>query len=292
MPWIQITLQTVESQVESITGLLDNLGALSVTYRDAADQPLFEPPPGETPLWMATMITGLFEATTDLEQIMLTISSQTDAVTGMRGEILEDKDWVRAWMDHYHPMQFGHDLWVVPSHHSPPNPHATNILLDPGMAFGTGTHPTTAMCLSWLAEHPPQDKRVVDFGCGSGILAIAAAKLGASAVFAIDNDPQALMATRENARQNEVHTYITVMGVEATFTDNSDVLVANILSRPLISLARHFSEILCPDGTIALSGILEEQADEVIAAYSAWFDLVISQQRENWVLLSGHRLAV
>jgi len=290
MPWLQLKIQTDQQHVDSISEQLTEFGSLSVTFEDAADQPLFEPPPGETPLWSDTLITGLFEAETDIESIRQQLSElYCEHITAMRSEILEDKDWVREWMEHYKPMHFGHDLWIVPSHHSPPNPGANNILLDPGLAFGTGTHPTTAMCLGWLAEHPPANQTVIDYGCGSGILAIAAAKLGAAKVFAIDNDPQALQATHANADNNKVLTNIVCGGIEQPIPEPADCLVANILAGPLISLAELFSEICRPGGTIALSGILQEQAEMVSQAYAEQFVLEEIQQQGDWVLLSGYR---
>ena len=290
MPWLQLKIQTDQHYVDPISDSLTELGSLSVTFQDAADQPLFEPPPGETPMWSDTLITGLFEADSDIEKISQQIRDQyPDHISALRSEILEDKDWVREWMQDYKPMHFGYDLWIIPSHHAPPDPQAMNILLDPGLAFGTGTHPTTAMCLSWLAAHPPKDQAVIDYGCGSGILAIAAAKLGARSVIAIDNDPQALIATRTNAENNKVANTIECGGVDYPVPRPADCLVANILAGPLISLAERFSEICRPGGKIALSGILQEQAQLVREAYADWFNLDEIQQQEDWVLLSGHR---
>jgi ribosomal protein L11 methyltransferase len=290
MPWLQLKIQTDKSSVEHLSDLLMESGALSVTFQDAADQPLFEPPPGETPLWSDTLVTGLFEADTDIESIGNKLQSQhPQQITAIRTEILEDKDWVREWMEHYEPMHFGHNLWIVPSHHQAPDPNAINILLDPGLAFGTGTHPTTAMCLSWLAEHPPFGKFVIDYGCGSGILAIAAAKLGAKHVLAIDNDPQALVASRDNAETNEVLNNIECGGVDYPIPEPADCLVANILAGPLVSLAGRFSEICRPGATIALSGILLEQAEMVRQAYAKYFTLDEQRQHDDWILLSGSR---
>ena len=192
-------------------------------------------------------------------------------------------------MQHYEPMSFGNKLWIVPSHHKAPEPDGINILLDPGLAFGTGTHPTTAMCLGWLAQHPPVDQTVIDYGCGSGILAIAAAKLGANKVIAIDNDPQALLATRNNAENNHVLNKIECGGVEHAIPTPADCLLANILAGPLVNLASLFSEICRPGGTIVLSGILQEQASMVSQAYSEYFTLIEEHQQGDWVLLSGSR---
>lgn len=263
---------------------------MSVTYEDAADQPLYEPPPGETPLWHRTIVTGLFETNLDIEKIAQVIQHKNaDAIESLRCEILEDKDWVREWMDRYQPMQFGDKLWIVPSHHTPPDPNAVNILLDPGLAFGTGTHPTTAMCLRWLAAHPPTNQTVVDYGCGSGILAIAAAKLGAKQVIAVDNDPQALLATARNGEHNQVASYIECRGITPPLQDHCDTLLANILAGPLISLAKRFSEIVRPGGNIVLSGILAEQAEAVQHTYETWFDFQQKLQQDDWVLLNATR---
>ena len=290
MPWIQLKLQTNAEYVETVSDHLMELGALSVTYQDAADQPLFEPPPGETPIWSDTQVTGLFEADTDIEPVREALANQFgQRITPSRSEILEDKDWVREWMDSYQPMQFGKQLWIVPSHHTPPDPSAVNILLDPGLAFGTGTHPTTAMCLRWLASNPPVNQIVIDYGCGSGILAIAAARLAARRVYAIDNDPQALLATRSNAQQNQVAELIECGGVDHPLPPEADCLLANILAAPLISLAPYFADRLHTGGKLVLSGILKEQADAVRAAYMPWFDLEDAQQQEDWILFSGRR---
>lgn len=290
MPWLQLKIHTASQHVEAITDQLMELGALSVTYEDAQNQPLFEPPPGETPIWDQTIITGLFEASVNIDAVSDTIVQQNkDRINHVRSEILEDKDWVREWMERYHPMQFGENLWIVPSHHAPPDPAAVNILLDPGLAFGTGTHPTTAMCLGWLAEHPPVDQLVIDYGCGSGILAIAAARLGAKHVIAVDNDPQALQATRLNADNNQVTSHIECTGVDKPLSVQCDVLLANILAGPLIELAGQFSEIVRASGKIVLSGILREQANAVIEAYLPWFSIALSQEQTDWVLLTGTR---
>ena len=276
--------------MDNISDALMDLGALSVTYQDAADQPLFEPPPGETPIWSDTLITGLFEADCEINVIAGQLQQRfNEAITAQRSEILEDKDWIREWMADYKPMHFGGRLWIVPSHHNPPDPDAINILLDPGLAFGTGTHPTTAMCLAWLAENPTENQSVIDYGCGSGILAIAAAKLGANQIIGIDNDPQAILATNDNAQKNSVSDRITCAGVDFPITAQVDCLLANILAGPLISLAERFSEFVRPGGTITLSGILAEQAALVSAAYEPWFDIDVPEQQGDWILLSGRR---
>jgi ribosomal protein L11 methyltransferase len=290
MPWLQVKCSTRPPYVDELSEWLTAHGALSVTYEDAADQPLYEPPPGETPLWQHTIVTGLYEANTDVDALTQAIQDfAPTAIDTLRVEILEDKDWVREWMTRYQPMQFGDALWIVPSHHTPPDPKAVNILLDPGLAFGTGTHPTTAMCLRWLAAHPPLEQTVVDYGCGSGILAIAAAKLGAKQVIAVDNDPQALLATARNAEHNQVAAYIKCLDVTPPLQTTCDTLLANILAGPLISLAPRFAEIVRPGGNIVLSGILAEQAETVRHAYETWFAFQPMLQQDDWVLLNATR---
>jgi ribosomal protein L11 methyltransferase len=289
MPWLQLKINTISEHVDALSDALNELGALSLTYEDAQDQPLFEPPPGETPIWAETIITGLFDASNDIDAITKQlVEVHPDKISATRSEILEDKDWVREWMERYKPMQFGERLWIVPSHHSPPDPQAVNILLDPGLAFGTGTHPTTAMCLEWLDAHPPHDQQVVDYGCGSGILAIAAAKLGASHVEAIDNDPQALLATKSNADHNQVTSRVNCKGIDS-IPMTCDLLLANILAGPLIQLTTRFSAFTRPDANIVLSGILREQASDVLNAYQPWFDIALTKEKEDWVLLTGKR---
>lgn len=289
MPWLQLKINTSSKHVDVLSDALNELGALSLTYEDAQDQPLFEPPPGETPIWAETIITGLFDASNNIDGITKQlVKVHQDKISAARSEILEDKDWVREWMDRYKPMQFGKRLWIIPSHHSPPDTQAVNILLDPGLAFGTGTHPTTAMCLEWLDAHPPRDLQVVDYGCGSGILAIAAAKLGASHVEAIDNDPQALLATKSNAKHNQVASLVSCKGVEGTPME-CDLLLANILAGPLIQLATRFSAFTRAGAKIVLSGILREQASDVLNAYQPWFDIALTKEEEDWVLLTGKR---
>jgi len=290
MPWLQLIIQTHQTHAESLSDMLMDAGALAVTYQDAADQPIFEPPPGETPIWSDTQLTGMFDANENLEQISQHIRQAAgDRIVALRSEILEDKDWVREWMDNYHPMQFGDSLWIVPGHREPPDPTATNILLDPGLAFGTGTHPTTAMCLQWLADHDLHDKTVIDYGCGSGILAIAAAKRGSHEVLAIDNDPQALTATRDNAEKNAVHQYIRCHGVQTPITIQCDLLLANILAGPLVELAPLFAGLVKPGGELVLSGILAEQARFVKDAYTKWFEMHPTTQQGDWIRLTGTR---
>jgi ribosomal protein L11 methyltransferase len=209
------------------------------------------------------------------------------ALPSYRIEAIEDKDWVREWMDNFHPMCFGEKLWICPSWHQPPKPDAINILLDPGLAFGTGTHPTTALCLNWLDQADLEDKTVIDYGCGSGILAIAAALLGAKKVIGVDTDPQALEATQANAERNNVQiaTYLP----QDCPNERADVVLANILAGPLQALAPTLASLSRPNADIILSGILEGQADTVSMSYQSLFTMQAPTQKEEWVRLVGQR---
>jgi len=292
MPWIQVKLQGTGTDNEQIEDLLLELGAVSVTLEDSADQPLFEPPPGATPMWDAITYTGLFDAATDMDLVEMALRNELGADLPVRVEALEDKNWEREWMKNYKPIPFGNRLWVCPSWLTPPDPNAVNMLLDPGLAFGTGTHPTTAMCLQWLDAHDVAGKVAMDFGCGSGILAIAAALLGAKKIYCIDNDPQALLATRENAERNGVRDRIEILTPEQLKSDiQVDVMLANILAGPLVSLAPQLSAHTKPGGDIVLSGILAEQASSVSDAYTPWFDMNAPLQTEDWIRLSGQKRA-
>lgn len=289
--WLQLTLETIQHSSEQLENALLQAGAIAVILQDAGDQPVLEPPPGETPLWPHSRVTGLFDAQTDIEVVkrLLRRALGDGALSECRLERLEERDWVRAWLDDFHSMRFGKRLWVCPTSQTPPEPMAVNLLLDPGLAFGTGTHPTTALCLTWLDGAELASKTVIDYGCGSGILAIAAAKLGASSVYAVDIDPQALMASDRNASDNGVASHITLTLPGKLPAVKVDILLANILAGPLIELAARFGSLVLPQGQLVLSGILAEQAEEVQAAYRPWFDFSQSQQREDWVLLQAVR---
>jgi ribosomal protein L11 methyltransferase len=294
MPWIQISVNASGENYRRIEDALLSLGAQSVTYKDAADNPILEPMPGETPLWQHVIVTGLFDdrlGSDTLRERLL----QKLADDALQIDIapLPEQDWTRAWMENYRPMQFGDRLWVCPKHIDPPDPHAINLRLDPGLAFGTGTHPTTSLCLGWLDAHVFPDSRyrkVLDYGCGSGILAIASIMLGARQADCIDIDEQALQATLDNAGANGVLESVTT----ATPDEMDDraryqLVLANILSGPLTELAPALARC-CSDGAdIVLSGILSEQADAVRLAYSEFFDMHTTQTLEEWVLLQGTR---
>lgn len=291
MPWLQLTLEATPDDAERIADALSELGAGAVTLQDGADQPLYEPPPGETPLWSATRVVGLFEADAD----MTALTGRLARILGLktlppwRVSPLEDKDWEREWMVNFKPMRFGNHLWICPSWCEPPEPEAVNILLDPGLAFGTGTHPTTALCLEWLDGHGARHEQVIDYGCGSGILAVAAVKLGAQHVWAVDNDPQALIATRDNAEKNSVSAAITAVAPAGLPQQQVPLLLANILAQPLIDFAEKFARLVSPGGHIVLSGILRSQAQQVAAAYASNFILEAPVYREEWTRLCGVR---
>jgi len=291
MPWLQITIETRETDAERLAEALHEAGAAAVTLQDAADQPLFQLEPGDSPLWANTHVIGLFAADSDTAAILAQLRSGAAEAPPLRTRVdtLPDQDWERAWMDQFHPIRFGRRLWVCPRWHTPPDPAAVNVMLDPGLAFGTGTHATTALCLEWLDGEDLANQTVIDFGCGSGILAIAAAKLGATEVWAVDHDPQALLATRDNAEVNGVETIISVCTAENLPAMHADVLLANILAAPLISLAPRFAQLLPPGGRVVLSGILADQAEEVLENYRTWFTMAPITVREGWVRAHGRR---
>lgn len=258
---------------------------------DAADVPIFEPGPGEIRLWPDIRVTGLFDAQVDADAVIDAVIEAlgADVVGSCDIAILEDQVWERTWLDSFKPMQFGDRLWIVPTEYEAPDPGAVNIQLDPGLAFGTGTHATTALCLRWLDRNLQQKSAVLDFGCGSGILAIAAAKLGAESIVGVDIDPQALLATRENAMANQVGDKIAVVLSEQYLPKTYDLILANILAQPLIEHAEKFGQWSRRGGQIVLSGILEAQAKEVADAFAPYFIVDAPQIEDGWVMLSGRR---
>lgn len=293
MSWLQLRLDTDPDTSKRLEEAVVEAGAAAVTLEDNADQPLLEPGVGETPLWRQIRLTALFAADTDMQAVQAQLDPTLLARCNQRIEILEDRDWEREWMQHYQPMRFGDRLWVCPSWLQPPQPDAINLLLDPGLAFGTGTHPTTALCLTALDALPLQDSRVIDYGCGSGILALAAGKLGAQKVLCVDNDPQALIATAENASRNGIprdRLPVTLPADcdEAAWHGRADLVVANILAAPLLSLSRTLLGFLRPGGTLLLSGLLASQAEEVITHYGPDIALAVAGETDNWVCLRGH----
>ena len=289
MPWQQCAIECDKAHTEALSETLESLGAVSVTFSDAGDQALFEPPPGATPLWQAVTVMALFEADCDsslIDHLLIQAFPQLLAQPP-RWELIADKDWERECLDQFKPLRFGQRTWIVPSWESAPDADAVNIILDPGLAFGTGTHPTTALCLEWLDAHAPLARKLLDVGCGSGILSIAACKLGADQVYATDIDPQALQATRDNAIKNNCLSQISVSLPEQLEARGFDIIVANILANPLIEMAPELASLLLPQAKIVLSGILKDQAQAVIDRYKQWFILDPITEKEDWVRISG-----
>ena len=293
MPWLQLRINSSRDGAAAIEDALLSAGSVSVTLEDNADQPIFEPALGETPLWQATRITGLFDAETDTgaaeEHLVQILGKRPDG----HWQLLEDKDWEREWMQHYHPIQCGANFWICPSWLPAPDPDAVNLLLDPGLAFGTGTHPTTFLCLQWLAQQHLHQKTVIDYGCGSGILGIAALLLGAKSAIGIDIDPQALLASRDNAGRNGLpaDAFPVFLPGRASAAP-VDLLVANILAGPLVDLAPVISEMVKLGGQLCLSGILETQAHTVMQAYESAFSFAPATQKDGWVCLMARKTSV
>ncbi|HFG2032807.1 TPA: 50S ribosomal protein L11 methyltransferase [Vibrio cholerae] len=294
MPWIQIKLNATNDNAEAIGDMLmEETGAVSVTFLDAKDTPVFEPLPGETRLWGDTDVVALYEADMDTSRILQQIKASNMLAEGFAHKVeqVEDKDWEREWMDNFHPMQFGRRLWICPSWREVPDPKAVNVMLDPGLAFGTGTHPTTALCLEWLDNLDLSGKTVIDFGCGSGILAIAAIKLGAAKVIGIDIDPQALLASKDNAARNGVEDQIEVyLPKDQPEGLVADVVVANILAGPLRELSPIIKGLLKPGGQLAMSGILDTQAESVAEFYRDDLELDPIAEKSEWCRISGRKL--
>ena len=290
--WQELHFKARKPDVEPLEDWLFEQGACSVTLEDDADQPLLEPGPGEMPLWDRVRVTALFEGARDLASVLAAVPNEWILDAPAAPVPVADKAWTREWEAQFHPMQMGERLWICPSWTPPPDPTATNILLDPGLAFGTGTHPTTAMCLRALDAGVTPEMRVVDYGCGSGILGIAAARLGATSVLGIDNDPQAIIASGNNAAHNDVPTvqFSAVLPDAAlieAWTGTADWVVANILAGPFVDLKATLKRLIKPRGQLTLAGLLEQQATAVIEAYAPEVSLAIVDQRDEWVLLSG-----
>ncbi|MBT3056346.1 MAG: 50S ribosomal protein L11 methyltransferase [Candidatus Thiodiazotropha endolucinida] len=287
--WLQLSIDCTENEAPLLELVFENLGALSVTLGDAGDQPLLETPPESTQLWQQTQVTALFEGDREPLKLRNALASVLDPelVGRLRWERIEDRIWERVWLDHFKPMSFGQRLWVCPAGDSVDQQNAVVIKLDPGLAFGTGTHPTTALCLEWLDAQDLSGKRIIDYGCGSGILAIAALKLGASSAVALDHDPQALIASRDNAEKNSVSDRLLTCLPDELPNGAFDLLVANILAAPLIQLAPDFARLIRPGGRFALSGILAEQQAEVAPAYQAFATLEAPKRQQEWLLLCG-----
>ena len=290
MTWHQLSVTTDKETATEISDFFSELGAVSVTYMDAEDRPVFEPALGETKIWRRTIVIALFEITAEPELVKTVLFSQFEdnTLTSWKQEVLQDQAWERSWMDHYHPMKFGNSLWVCPTGQEKDEENCVCMMLDPGLAFGTGTHSTTALCLEWLANHDITDKVVIDYGCGSGILAVAAILLGAKEVHAVDIDPQAITATLDNAKKNTVKDKIKCYLPDQFNPIQADIVVANILAHPLCELSESISGLVKPKGHLVLSGILNEQADSVITAYTPYqIDLQSCVQQGDWCRLAG-----
>lgn len=302
MPWLQLKAHVAPEQAEFLEELLLEEGATAIGLQDAHDDPVFEPERGTTPLWEDTILTGLYDDLEGVDSMLARIEAAwSEQMPGepcptIEYELLADRDWEREWMDDFTPLRMGQRLWIVPSWHTPPEEDAVNLILDPGLAFGTGTHATTALCLEWLDELAVNgqlaQQSILDVGCGSGILAIAALKLGARHADATDIDPQALQASRDNAERNGIAESALTLHYPEQLSNNGDypIVTANILAGPLVELAPMIAGHVAPGGRIALSGILANQAEEVLQAYEAQGILMHEPvTREGWVRLDGQR---
>ncbi len=291
MSWLELKLALGNLGAERVEAALEEVGALSVTLEDAGDEPIYEPDADKPSLWSDTRLTALFPADAHMDSVMGRLKTELGptALPPYRIEPLEDRDWVREWLKDFKPMRFGRRLWICPTAYTPPDPKAVNLILDPGLAFGTGTHPTTALCLEWLDGADLAGKEVVDYGCGSGILAIAAARLGAKHLWCVDNDPQALVATRDNGSRNGVLERLSVCLPSAFPALKADLLLANILAGPLVSLGPLFAAHLKPGAPLVLSGILKTQEPDIRRAYRADFTNLQVASKEDWIRITGIR---
>lgn len=291
MPWLQIKARVSDTEAAQMEQLFQSAGAVSVTLLDAEDEAVFQLDPDTTPLWQQTMLCALFEHDTDADNTVANIVAgsrleESDLII----ENIADQDWERAWMDDFKPMRFGQRLWVCPSWSVPPEPDAVNIMLDPGLAFGSGTHPTTALCLEWLDSQQLIGKRVIDYGCGSGILAIAAVLLGAETVIGVDNDPQAVTSCANNRDTNGIAPERLTVHLPGEAHAPADIVVANILSGPLAELTPVLTRLTKPGGTLILSGVLSEQTETLMQSYAPFFDMQAPVIRDEWVRIEGTRL--
>lgn len=288
----QLRLKTRADTSAELEALLFEHGALSVTYLDAKDQPIFQLEPGGTPLWDDITLLALFEAAPDLENLLALLRFQPAVLNrdDLQTESVADQAWERSWMENFQAMQFGEQLWICPSWQEPPDPEAVNIMLDPGLAFGSGTHATTSLCLRWLAGQDLNNTEVIDYGSGSGVLAIACALLGARRVHAVDNDAQAIAATIDNANRNNIgKQQIAAYLPEALPDLQADILAANILAEPLHELADRFATLVKPQGKLLLSGILENQVPALVDSYQRWFSMEEPVTEDGWCRLTGVR---
>jgi ribosomal protein L11 methyltransferase len=286
--WLELRVHVSRANAALVENLLEGWPVLAVTLTDEADDPVLEPGVGETPLWPSVCITALFDAGVDIQALtrLLSLVPGVDRPQQVSTRKIQDQAWTRSWMDRFRPMQFGQGLWIVPGERTAPAEAHHVIRLDPGLAFGTGTHPTTRLCLQWIDGHDFSGQAVVDYGCGSGVLGIAAAVKGARQVCCVDNDPQALIATTDNAGRNSVEAIVQTQAVEQYEVGPFDVVLANILAAPLVELAPLLTASLVPGGHLVLSGILEEQVEEVSAAYHAMIGSPDVTIDEGWARLA------
>ena len=294
--WLEITLHSAnDAQTERFEQALEAAGAIAITYQAADDEEIYEPPIGSMPLWQQTGITGLFAQASDPDAIKaalsLALGAEADALDSRQ---FADSEWTRAWLDHFQPIDFGNGFWVAASEHVIADPDAVVLRLDPGLAFGTGTHPSTAMCLNWLNNHDLHGKSIYDYGCGSGILGIAAALLGAPDVWQTDIDPQALTASLDNAEKNGVAERLHIVH-NPDEAPRVDILVANILLEPLCFLKTQFHKHIHRDRRLIFAGILDRQVEELVTVYASDFSIRVADQRDGWSLLElaplAHRAA-
>lgn len=276
--------ECLRDEIDALSEALDTTNAVSVTLTDQFDDPILEPAPGAAPLWPNVVIQALYTDKTDALTAQQALSASYPHLTYTLDE-LPEQDWERVCLDQFEPQRFGERLWVCPSWHTPPDPKAVNLILDPGLAFGTGSHETTSLCLTWLSHADLNQKTIIDYGCGSGILAIAALKLGASHAFAVDIDEQALIATQNNATQNAISDQHITIGAPHELSKPVDVVIANILLTPLLTLKDHFHTLLKESGTLVVSGILSEQCSMLIETYENEFVCVSTTLENGWGLV-------
>ncbi len=286
MPWKELHITTTADKVDAISDLLSTFGANAVTFRDAGDDPIFEPASNTPRVWAKTIVIGLFDQTQDLSFLLKQLNDNAIQIID-----IPDEDWVRRSLDSFKPMKFGKKLWICPSWQTIPEPDAAKIILDPGLAFGTGSHATTALCLDWLDENIQAEQCVIDYGCGSGILGLAALKLGAKQVIAVDNDEQALLAAEQNSQQNDYYppVFTTYLPENLPKDSKADLVIANILAEPLVKLAPKLAAMTRFGGKILLSGVLFDQIESINNAYKNWYIMQKPVLKEGWVSLVGIR---
>jgi len=293
MSWLQLELETHQAQAEELSDLLEQFSAVSVTLTAASDEPVFDAESETKKLWDKTRVIALLHPDSDLDIMLVCLRDRVggENIFSHKIELIKDKDWVSEFKSAHEPLLFSNRVCICPSWCEPPNNNLPTLILDPGLAFGTGSHPTTSLCIEWLAENDLTDKIIIDYGCGSGILAMVAALLGAKQVYAVDIDKQALQAARENVERNDLSEKIIVGHVDDISLPVADILIANILMNPLKGLTEKFSALTKPEGDIILSGLLHVQAEECIAEYTPYFNMDEPVFNLEWTRLHGIRSA-